>query len=258
MKRIIFLTAVAAVAIMTSTASYGQNAEKQVTTESKITGGYIFDGKLGGTDIRLLIDISEDGNTVKGNYCYCKYDTKIQLEGVMNGDQIELTEFLEGKPNGYFQGRIFTDNAPRFEGTWANAEKTKQLDVKTRSSIGGGGSYTLDKFYDYYGTNEEIEGFMKKVKQSIANGNKEWLSAHINYPLKVKLNGQKDMTIKNKQQFIDNFDQIFYPAYKEKIKKLCVCYMDYNWRGIMLGNGHIWTDGKTIMSVNNGNEMVND
>ena len=251
MNRLIFLTIAA---FITLTTPYGQNASKQTPAEQQSNFDkkywYDFDGKLGGMEIQLSIYIPDKGNVLKGNYCYKKYENKIQLEGVVKDNKIELTEFLNDKPNGYFKGTFFTDDRDRFEGTWTDASKTKQLEFKMtlQSSTH---SDSPDKHYDFWGTDKDIENFMKKVKQSIAEGNKEWIANHISYSLKTTINGKKAITIKNKQQFIDNFEQIFYPAYKEKIKKLCVCNMFYNMNGIMLGNGEIWIDGKMIIAINN-------
>lgn len=244
MKTTIFLTITAV--FLSLTALSGQTGESHFDKNH----WYDFDGKLGGVEIQLSLYMPSDGNVVKGNYCYKKYENKISLSGVLKGNKIELTEFVNDKPNGYFQGTFFTDDRDRFEGTWTDASKTKHLDFKmTQTSSVHASSF--QQRYDFWGSDQNIENLMKKIKQSIADGEKEWLANHIRYPIKTALNGKKETTVKNKQQFIDNFEQIFYPAYKEKIKKLCVCNMFYNMQGIMLGNGEIWIDGEKIIAINN-------
>src|ERR1700749_2697746 len=59
-----------------------------------------FSGLVGKKEIRLSLFPFPDG-TLKGNYCYKKYETKIQLTGTIKGDRIELTELLNGKTNGF-------------------------------------------------------------------------------------------------------------------------------------------------------------
>jgi hypothetical protein len=206
---------------------------------------YDFDGKLGGTAIQLSIYIPDSGNVLKGNYCYNKYETKIQLVGQLNDDKIELTEFLNGKPNGHFSGKVFTDNLDRFEGTWTDNSGTKQIEFKMTLQSACYAHSSSHRYSDFSGTDDDVESFMKHVKLSILNGDKEWIADHVNYPISTTLNGQKKITIQNRQQLIDNFEQIFYQKFKEKLKTYCVCNMFNNYQGTMLGNGVIWITDKS-------------
>jgi len=210
-----------------------------------------YEGILGEAAIQLSICFGENEEFWTGSYCYKKYENKIRLTGGINGDKMELTEFIDGKPNGYFIGKLTTDDRDRFDGIWTNAAGTKQLEFKLtlRSSVGYS---SIDQRYsDFSATDDEIENFMKKVKQSIAEGDKEWIANNIRYPINTSLNGQEKITIQNKQQLIDNFEQIFYPVYKEEIKKYCTCNMFYNSQGIMLGSGEIWIGKNEIIAINN-------
>jgi hypothetical protein len=218
-----------------------------------------FEGTLSKTKIQLSIYRFADGQ-IKGNYCYKKHESKIQLVGQIIGEQIELTEFLNGKPNGYFKGKIFTDNLDRFEGIWMDSSKTTSFEFKlTLQSISG--SNYEHRYSIFFGTDNDVENFMKHVKTSLLTNDKEWIAIHISYPINTKLANKKAITIKNKEQLIENFDQIFYPAFKEEIKSFCSCNMFNNYQGIMLGNGQIWmnntpnsTDKKFdyyITSINN-------
>jgi ankyrin repeat protein len=87
-----------------------------------------------------------------------------------------------------------------------------------------------------------FKNFMKKIKLSILEGNKEWMANHIQYPVTAMLNGENKITINNKQQLTSNFDQIFYPAFKEKIKASNVDELSTNQYGTMLGDGWIWVE----------------
>ncbi len=202
-----------------------------------------FEGTLGKGRIQLSLYRLDNGQ-LKGNYCYKKYESKIQLTGQITGDEIVITEFLNGKPNGRFVGKVFTDKLDRFEGTWTDKSNTKSIEFKlTLQSICV--SDFGHRYSDFYGTDDDVEKFMKYVKTSILNGDKEWIANHINYPLKTTVFKDKAISIKNKKQLIDNFDQIFHQEFKVKIKSLCVCNMFINYQGVMLGDGQIWINNRT-------------
>lgn len=218
-----------------------------------------FTGLLGKTPIQMSLFLADNGE-LKGNYCLNENDRKIQLTGRITRGRITLNEFLNGKPNGRFEGKVFTDKLDRFEGTWNDISNTNPIELKlTLRSICGS---KFDKRYaDFYGADAEVEKFMKHVKTSILNGDKEWIGNHISYPLNTTLFKNKSITIKNKNQLIDNFDQIFHQEFKDNIKSFCVCNMFNNYQGAMLGNGEIWinntpnsTENKfdfTITAINN-------
>ena len=212
---------------------------------------YDYEGALGGAAIQLSICVPENAEFCEGSYCYKKYENKIRLSGKLNGDQIELTEWLNDKPNGYFKGKAFTDDEDRLEGIWTDASGRKKLEFKLTLSSSVSYNEPYRRYSDFSASEEEVENFMKKVKSSIANNDKEWIASYIRYPLNTTLNGQKKIIIKNKRQLIDNFEQIFYPAYQEQIKNLCVCNMFTNSHGIMLGRGEIWIGRNEIIAINN-------
>ena len=201
-----------------------------------------FEGTLGKASIQLSLYRFDNGQ-LKGNYCYKKYESKIQLTGQITGDKIVITEFLNGKPNGRFEGKVFTDNLNRFEGTWTDSSNTNSIEFKLTHQSSCGSDYD-HRYSDFYGTDDDVENFMKRIKTSILNGDKEWIANHISYPLKTTLNNTKTLTIKNKKQLIDNFYQIFHSEFKDKIKSFCVCNMFNNYQGTMLGNGQIWINNK--------------
>ena len=134
---------------------------------------YDFDGKLGESEIQLSIYIPDSGTVLKGNYCYKKYEIKIQLSGQLNGDSIELTEYHDGKPSGHFIGKAFTDNRDRFEGTWTDSMGTKNLSFKMTLSSACYAASSNHRYSGFPGTDDDVENFMKKVKSSILKGDKE-------------------------------------------------------------------------------------
>lgn len=218
-----------------------------------------FTGMLGNSEALISI-FALPNNELKGNYCYKKYDTRITLKGKISGDVIELTEYVAGQPNGTFTGKLFTNDADRFEGTWTDKTGTKKLDFGfTLSAITTG---TFAKRYEnMIGSDAAVEGFVKRFKTTLNRGNKEWVADHIQYPIKTKDVSGKPVMIKSRAQMLKEFDKIFYPAFIEQIKHLCACNMFSNYEGVMLGNGQLWfanspesTDKKfdfVIITINN-------
>src|SRR5206468_3179793 len=83
-----------------------------------------FDGKLGAAGVQLSL-YNLGGGQLKGNYCYKKHETKIQLEGTVAGGKITLTETFNGMVTGYFIGK--TDRENGLVGTWTDSTKTKAI-----------------------------------------------------------------------------------------------------------------------------------
>ncbi|NQX55772.1 hypothetical protein HQN86_19275 [Pedobacter panaciterrae] len=203
-----------------------------------------FTGKLGNSDVQLSIYRFSNG-TLKGNYCYKKFEKKIPLTGKINGDVIELTEMVNGRANGIFTGKVFTDDKDRFEGVWTNSDKTKSYDLKlTLCSIVSGSE---NHRYGSFATDSEVENFMKKAKDAILENDRQWLISRIKYPINVTLN-HKRIAIKSQKQMSVNFSQIFHAEFKRKIKDACTCNMFTNYRGTMLGAGEIWIEGFKVKS----------
>jgi hypothetical protein len=217
-----------------------------------------FEGKIGKANIKLSLFCFENG-TIKGNYSYTKYETKIELIGTLTVDKIVLTELINNKENGHFEGIVFTDNQDRFEGTWTDEAKVKRVEFKLTLSAICGGNFK-NRYLDFYGTTDDVENFVKRIKKSILENDKDWIANHVSYPIKVTVLKRR-ITIKNKQQLITNFDNIFYKGYRNKIK-LCSPYNLFNnYQGAMLGLGEIWINNSPearerkfdykIISINN-------
>lgn len=201
-----------------------------------------FEGKLGENDIQLSIYLLDSGQ-LNGNYCYKKNENKIKFLGQITDDKIELSESLNERTKGYFKGKILTDSLDWFEGTWWDSAGKRKLHFKLRlSSICSG--LPDNRYSDLYGTDEDVERFMKRIKASVLNNDKEWLANHINYPINTTIYRGKKITIKNKKQLIDNFEQIFHREFKSKIKSSCVCNMFNNYLGVMFDKGLLWINNK--------------
>jgi hypothetical protein len=197
-----------------------------------------FEGTLGTTRIQLSLFLFEDGK-VKGNYCYKKFDTKIHFVGeIVDRKSITLSSIDDKKAPETFKGQFFTNEADRFEGTWTNSDGSTFPFKLTLQSIVG--SNFDSRYTDFFGSDTEVENFMKKVKKASLTNDKKWMANHVYYPLKTTLNGKKTIIIRNKEQFISNFEKIFHPDFKTQIKNSCTCNMFNNYLGATLNNGSIW------------------
>jgi hypothetical protein len=203
---------------------------------------YDFSGKVGGAPVSLAIYVSENGK-LDGNYCYVRFDNKIILRGKVQEGKILLQEFVNDKLNGSFNGQIVSDSSDRLEGTWSDNSGSRKMPFSLVLKAINSGTATK-RYTDFPGSDENLEGFMKKVKNAIVKGDKTWLSERIKYPLVTYLDGKTSVTIKNKNQFLQDFDRIIHPGYRERVKGLCTCNLFANYRGAMAGNGEIWINLK--------------
>ena len=93
---------------------------------------YSFEGYVGNSAVDLSIHVPANDAYLFGNYYYTRYQTKIRLDGVNERDVTKSDEYIDGRHNGTFTGTIFSDAQEliKFEGTWTNAEDTRQTDFK--------------------------------------------------------------------------------------------------------------------------------
>ncbi len=200
---------------------------------------YDFEGTLGKTDIRLSLFLTDKGQ-LKGNYCYTKYERKIQLSGTVDGNTVVLTELADEKVKAYMKGTLTSDDTDHFDGTWTDNTGLKSLPIRLNLQAICGGT-SENRYSDFFFTNaDDIEGFMKTVKGAILRGDKNWVANNTLYPLKTTLDGKTPITIKTAKQLVANFDRIFHAEFKNSIKSLCSCNLFTNYQGAMLGNGQIW------------------
>lgn len=200
---------------------------------------YDFEGLIGKAKVQLSLFLLNNGQ-LKGNYCYHTYERKILLSGNMTGDQIVLTEHTADGTMARLKGALASDSADHFDGTWEDMEGIKSFPFRLTLRSISGSSYVNRYSGFLYGSDQDVEDFMKQVKSAILKGDKNWVAAHLHYPIRVSLNGQEDITLKNKEQLIVNFEAVFYPEFKEQIKGFCSCNLFVNYQGAMLGNGQIW------------------
>lgn len=176
-----------------------------------------FSGNLGNKSFQISFFVLESGNLM-GNYCLTSDENKVKFKGKFKGNEITLFVYDGINIVHRITGKIFTDTQDRFEGTWENLLKKDKLIFKTSLlSINSGNA---DKRYEnLMGSDVDAENFVKKVKMAISQNDKNWLGDHIFYPLTTLISGTKPTVIKNKAQFLVQF---------EKIKNTCSCNMFNN------------------------------
>ena len=114
--------------------------------------------------------------------------------------------------------------------------------------------------YDVAGFDDDkaVEKFVSELKSAILAKNSEFVAKRVSYPITVYLNGKTVKNIKNQKEFIEMFDQIFYPDFLQKIKAAKTENLFARYDGVMLGErGEIWISSiagqkaPKIITINN-------
>jgi hypothetical protein len=193
-----------------------------------------FEGKLGDKEVQLSLYLFADG-TIRGNYVFRDSTNKIPVVGYPKANALFLKEV---NSPAIFKGNVFSDTLDKFEGVWIDSSKNQmqQFSLKLSSITWGDFEH---RYSDMYGTTEEIEGFMQKVKTAILTDDKEWIATHVRYPTRQVL-AKGYTSINTKQDFIKYYDQFINAKFKEKIKHASTTNL-FNKNGLaMLGDGEIW------------------
>lgn len=192
-----------------------------------------FNGSIAENDIVVNIYRDSIGNLI-GDYCYKKYETRIPLKGKLNGNAFFLYEFIGKNINAKFNGKI-DEEKNIITGKWLSTTHSDMVFFLKLSSQTGG---SLDNKYSK-GTNEEVENFFKKIKESILNDEKIWLSKNTKLPIEIYV-GKKKIKIKSQKQFIASYSQIISKSLKKRVAESCICDIFSTSRGAMIANGFIW------------------
>jgi hypothetical protein len=113
--------------------------------------------------------------------------------------------------------------------------------------------------YDAAGINDgaAFEAAFKEIQKYIAEDNKEKVAEYVNYPLNVFGKNSK-ASIKDKAEFIANYDKIITPEVKKAVAAQRVEELFVNYKGVMVGSGQVWilpitekTEQYKIFTINN-------
>lgn len=216
---------------------------------------YDYEGLIN-DQLKIQMSLYKLDLNIVGAYFYESQGKELRLEGKADNKSIVLFEYDDnGKNTGVFEGSMKTVDS--FEGTWSDGQKKIPFKVKIKFITSGeyGKRYAMAVGEK---TDEEVENFTKNIKMYLSNDDKQKLAKLINYPIKLKVNGEIT-NIKDENDFIENYDNIFHEEYKKTIENSFTRYMFLNWRGIMFGGNqyNMWinevigdTDLK-ITTINN-------
>ncbi|MGK0466892.1 hypothetical protein [Clostridium sp.] len=150
-----------------------------------------------------------------------------------------------------------SDIVGKIEGTWISADNKISYPFVLKLEGGLPGAEYGKKYTQFVNnkSDQDVENFVSKVQSYIVNNKKEQLSEEIRYPINVKINNNI-IKIKNKDDLIKNYDKIFTVEYKQAISKARTKYLFANYQGIMVGNGQIWINDRTLAGDNSSKLMI--
>lgn len=207
------------------------------------------------------------GNDISGVYFYHRWLKDIPIKGTVDYNRnIILNEYDQnGKVEGIFKGQ-FLYHAPEYgdaplkyeviEGFWSRPDGSE---VKRFRVVLNNATYRPPGNSRYYvagfGGDKEVEEFAQKLREAVISKEKKKVSAMVLYPINVNINS-KDISIKNKADFIKNYGEIFHKSFYDKIKCSIAHNMFAKDEGVMLGDkGEIWIGNKEggiwVIAINN-------
>lgn len=215
---------------------------------------YDFTGKLDDKNIKLSFYTLKAGKLM-GSYCSAANEPKVLLSGTVKGNEIYLTASLNGKITDELTGKIFTDDQDRLEVSWRKMPKgVKSMFKAVLSSVTAGAEGK--RYTHIVGSDAGVEEFVSDVKKAVLKGDKIWLAANLFYPLKVRISEKSTIDLKNRNQFLLQFDKIFTADFKSAIGKTFSHNHFNNYQGVMIGDGEIWinntinaTEAKPIFQI---------
>ncbi|WP_053955010.1 hypothetical protein [Inediibacterium massiliense] len=214
---------------------------------------YDYEGTLG-KDLKIQISLYPLENKIVGTYVDEKSHETIHLNGKIKGTYITLDKLNKNEKNiGVFKGNMKTIDG--IEGTYIDNKSKKSMPFKV--SLFNIIYAKYNHRYEIIGvsSDQEVEDFAKTLQNYIIRNEKEKIASLISYPISVTLH-QKKIEIKNKEDFIKNYDQIFNPTFKDVIKNSFTTNMFVNAQGVLFGEGNmnIWFNYNKnfyIIAINN-------
>lgn len=211
------------------------------TSKSLFMKGYYDYQGIIGKKMPIQMSIYPLGLDMAGSYFYESQRKEIRLKGKAGAKDIVLNEYDEiGKNTGIFKGTMKT--VDKIEGTWTSADGKRSYPF-TLCSISNLPGVAYGKRYEMATSksDQEVENYVSKIQSYIMNDNKNQLAKEVIYPIKVKINNSVTI-LQNEEDFIRNYDKVFYPKYKQAMSNAFAKYMFANSKGIMFGSDsdNIW------------------
>ena len=215
-----------------------QSSVLSFSLDLELSQWYDFTGKMDDKSIQLSFYTLKSGKLI-GSFCSLTNEPKVLLSGNVRGNEIYLTASLNGKITDELIGKIFTDDQDRLELDWRKISSDKKSIYKAvLSSVTSG---TESKRYSHVlGSDAAVEQFVSDVKKAISKGDKIWLAANLFYPLRVRISEKSSIQLKNKNEFLLQYDKIFTTAFKSALNNTFSHNLFNNYQGIMIGDGKLW------------------
>ncbi|WP_091918764.1 hypothetical protein [Mesorhizobium sp. YR577] len=99
-----------------------------------------------------------------------------------------------------------------------------------------------DRLDELFGQHDVYHTFSTNLKKAVSAGDKNAISAMVDYPITVSIGG-KNVKIKSGKDFVSHYDHIFSNKIVSAIEKQNYGALFANDQGIMIDNGEIWIDG---------------
>ncbi|MDD2401599.1 MAG: M56 family metallopeptidase [Clostridia bacterium] len=180
------------------------------------------------------------GKEIVGSGYYWDEKKEVTLKGKIKGDEIILYEYDEnGKNTGVF---IATGGVDGIGGTWISADQK----IKSQFKLVCYGNHPGIEYGKRYAvavtcSDQEVIDFANKIQDYIINDNKEQLAELICYPISTLFSDETIVQIKSKDEFIKNYDQIFFPTFKDMLSKVYPKNLFANQNGVLYGDaGESW------------------
>ena len=215
-----------------------QSSVLSFSLDLELNQWYDFTGKMDDKSIQLSFYTLKSGKLI-GSFCSLTNEPKVLLSGNVRGNEIYLTASLNGKITDELIGKIFTDDQDRLELDWRKIPSDKKSIFKSvLLSVTAG---TESKRYSQMvGSDAAVEQFISDVKKAVLKGDKIWLADNLFYPLKISISEKLVLNLKNKNQFLLQYDKIFTADFKAVIGKTFSHNHFNNYQGVMIGDGEIW------------------
>ena len=237
------------------------------TTTWDLDGDWLntYVGSIDKENIDLGMTLIYSENFIEGLFFYIDKPDEMKIEGCLeknrdftlylydgNGERTAVIhgEFPEIDPLGGFNGSKLAREV--IVGTWVDELTAEQQSIYLRLDHAIGG--TLEHKYEVAGATDDeiIDKAAQDFLNAVASNNKEFVAGMIEYPIYATVGGTQT-EIKNQDEFIAYYENIFTNEFKAKLAKTRPKHMFAKWSGIMLGQGEIWFNahGKVI-AINNG------
>ncbi len=202
-----------------------------------------------------------DGDQVEGVYFYTRYLTDIKISGhIYYGNRIRLAEYdeqdnvramFDGEflahtdqdPRNRFGGRSYDLHREILVGQWKRVDSDHAMPFYLgNSSITyrkkGEPRYAVAGAVD----DELIHKRARRFRNAVRDDDRPTVAESMLYPGALRISDDDIRDINNEREFLEHYDKIFTPAFRQIIGNSVPHNMFVKYSGIMLGNGEVWFD----------------